>query len=80
MTIEIHNGVAHGMDDYVYTALCSMPDTPRGEYDEEIDLIVRNTTHHNRRPSVAALKRAAQEECARGYETGLRVRRIVRVW
>ena len=77
MTIEIHNGATHGMDDFVYTAWCAMPDTPRGQYDEEIDLIVRDT---HRRPGVTALKRRAQQELDENYDPGMRVRRITRVW
>lgn len=76
MTIEIHNGATHKQTDYVYTAWCSHPDTPRGEYDEEIDLIVSG----GRRPGVAALKRAAQAELDANYEPGMKVRRITRVW
>jgi hypothetical protein len=77
MNIEIHDGATHGMDDYVYTAWCSLPDTPRGEYDEEIDLIVRNGRS---RPGVTALKRRAQEELDANYDPGMKVRKITRVW
>jgi len=80
MTIEIHHGATHGNDDYVYTAWCAMPNSPRGQYDEEIDLIVRAEGRRGRRPGEAALRRAAQAELDANYTPGMKVRRITRVW
>ena len=75
--IEIHHSGLHNANDYVYTALCALPDTPRGEYDEEIDLIVRGG---GPRPGETALRRRAQVELEANYTPGMRVRRIERVW
>lgn len=80
--IEVSDSGMHGLDDFVYTALCALPDTPRGSYDEEIDLIVRGGVLRGggRRPGETALRRAAEAEIERNYDRALRVRRIRRVW
>ena len=77
--IEIHHGATHGQNDYVYTAWCSLPDSPRGQYDEEIDLIVHRPPF-TRRPGETALRRRAQQELDENYTPGMKVRRITRVW
>jgi hypothetical protein len=51
-----------------YTAYCSFPDSPRGQYDEEIDVQAVNP---------AQAKRIAQQIIAVDYDPDLRVRRIV---
>jgi hypothetical protein len=50
-----------------YTAYCSFPDSPPGQYDEEIDVEARNPTE---------ARRKAQEILAADYQPGLTVRRI----
>jgi len=74
-TIRESSGL-HTMDEYVYTAFCSLPDSPRGQYDEEIDLVAAGS----RRPGETALRRVAQEILDRDYVAGMTVRRIVRTW
>ena len=64
--------------DYVYTAYCAWPDTPRGQYDEEIDVLAQG----HGRPSLAAVKRCAQAHLDEpgNYDKGGRVMRLVRRW
>lgn len=50
-----------------FTAFMAFPDTPRGHYDEELDVVAANKT------SARAL---AREALARDYEEGLRIRRF----
>jgi hypothetical protein len=63
-------------DGYATTEDYSHESTPRGIYDEEIDLVATG----RRRPGTRALRRAAQEILERDYEPGMKVRRIVRTW
>lgn len=72
---EVHRSWSHTLDDRVYTALCAFPDTPRGQYDEEIDIIVHGGGR--RRPNMAEVRRVAERELAEGYAEGLTVRRLV---
>lgn len=51
-----------------FTMFCSMPDSPRGSYDEEIDVRALN-------PAIA--RRIAAAVIEDGYEDGLAVRRVV---
>jgi hypothetical protein len=53
----------------VWTVLCSFPDSPRGQYDEEID--VESETPGKARKKAEALLKT-------GYDPGLRVRKVVR--
>jgi hypothetical protein len=64
------------IDAYAYTVFCAFETSFRGQYDEEIDLVATG----NRRPGMAALRRAAQEILDRDYDPGLKVRKIVRTW
>jgi hypothetical protein len=73
--IRENRGWSVPLDAYGYTVFCAMPDSPRGFYDEEIDLVATV-----RRPGETALRRAAQEILDRDYEPGMKVRRIVRTW
>lgn len=52
-----------------YTAYLSMPETPRGHYDEEIDVVASGPTE---------AKRLAQEvaDDPEKYEPGMKVRRV----
>lgn len=74
-TIRENRGGFNLMSEFAYTAFCSMEDSPRGQYDEEIDLVATG-----RRPGETALRRFAQEILDRDYEPGMKVRRIVRTW
>jgi hypothetical protein len=75
-TIKENTGWSAPVDAFAYTAFCSMPGSPRGVYDEEIDLVATGS----RRPGETALRRAAQEILDRDYAEGMTVRRIERTW
>lgn len=75
MKYEICDGTYNQIHDEIWTCLCAMPDTPRGEYDEEIDVVVRDVSA---RVSTAQIRRTAQTEIDRAYEDGLAIKRVVR--
>lgn len=51
-----------------WTAFCALPESPRGCYDEEIDVVASN---RNR------ARKTAEAAIARDYDPRLRVRRVV---
>lgn len=55
-----------------YTAFCSRPDSPRGQYDEEIDVVLPLRTRET------AVRKAVQVILDRDYEVALKIRRVVR--
>jgi hypothetical protein len=57
------------MSKWVWTAYCAMPDDPRGQYSEEIDVVA--TT-----PGKA--REMAEELLKLEYDPGLKVRKVVR--
>lgn len=54
-----------------WTAWCSMPETPRGQYDEEVDVQARNP---------AEARRKAQAVLDEDYVPALRIRRVTRAY
>lgn len=57
------------MTKWVWTVYCSFPDTPRGQYDEEIEVV----------SSTPGKAREMAEEILRlEYDPGLKVRKVVR--
>lgn len=76
MTYTICDGTYNQINDVIVTVLCAMPDTPRGQYDEEID--VKITNGGGRRYNQAEVRRVAQAELDANYAEGLRIKRLVR--
>lgn len=74
-TLKINEGWSIPIDGYGYTAFLAMPGTPRGHYDEEIDVVATG-----RRPGEAAIRRLVEAEVAANYNPDLRVKRIRRTW
>ena len=75
MTIKLYNGQPC---DRLFTAYCSAEDTPRGVYDEVIDLAVTGATGYVDRD---ALRAVARRELKRRnlLADGVTVRRIARL-
>lgn len=82
MTYEILNELDEDQstrrtrNDRVYTCYCAWPDTPRGYYDEEIDVVVLGhgiAARDNR----AEIRRTAQAELDANYDAGGTVKKIV---
>lgn len=73
-SVTINHSWTIPVDQYGWTAYCSHVDTPRGMYDEEIDLIAPQ------RAGLTEVTRVAQAELDANYKPGMKVRKIVRTW
>lgn len=78
MTIEIYtpDQQINDVDARLFWAYCAGSTTPRGQYDETVELLVRNPVRENGRVSRTALRKAAAKH-VKG--TDLTVRKIVRI-
>ena len=63
-------------DERLFTAFCDLPGSPRGSYDEEIDVAVGGYGQAN----LAEVRRVVERELSEHYAPELQVRRIVRRW
>jgi hypothetical protein len=81
MTIKIYDGQPTGDDTARrFIAYAAEADTPRGQYDETIDLIVHDATGYVDRDELRAVaQRHCQRKLNRSHATDLTVRRIERL-
>jgi hypothetical protein len=76
MIYKVHTGATHGVNDQLFTVYCAWPGTPRGMYDEEVDVLVEG----RRRANMAEVRRVAQAYLDETCAPGGRVKRVHKAW
>lgn len=76
MSYSIHRDATIPADAQLFTCYLGWPETPRGQYDEEIDVLFTGRGRAN----IAEIRRTAEAELAANYAPGARVKRVRRSW
>lgn len=76
MKYSIHDAATVPVRSQLYVAFIAAPGAPRGEYAEEVDILVEGRGQTN----LAEVRRTAQKYVDETLVEGCKIRRIQKVW